>query len=75
MKNINKIKPKEGFIFEDKNERITLILNETVVEMTTDGTGYDKKYKGLITFISEDGIEIEASYLIRWESVLEIKIL
>ncbi|MBZ9622903.1 hypothetical protein G9F71_008555 [Clostridium sp. FP2] len=76
MKNINNLKPKTAIILEgESNEVMTLILNETVVEVTTDGTEHVKKQEGLITFINEDGLKLEAGDLIFWEYVKEINVL
>jgi hypothetical protein len=75
VKNINELTPKEAIIFENEDEEImTLILNETVVSVITDKSDFERNYCGLITYMSEDGLEIECGELMFWRNIKEIKI-
>lgn len=75
MKNINNLNPQSAIIFRDGNEELILVLNETNVEVITDGTDFDKILKGTITFINEDGLRIEDGDIMFWEYIEEIKII
>lgn len=76
MKNINKLQPQTAINFEDENgNKITLIKDETIIQVITDGSEHEREYRGLVTFVSEDGLEIEnESGVIFWEYIKEINV-
>jgi hypothetical protein len=74
MKNIKKLKPIRTIIFENGNDKLILMQNETVVKLITDKSEYEEDYEGLITFVNEDGIGIE-NKMIYWEYIEEVYIL
>lgn len=64
MKNINKSAIKQCLIIDNNEEKLSLIIGETSILVTTDKTDYDEFYSGVITLANEDGIELENNGLI-----------
>lgn len=66
MKNIDNIKTKKAIVFDDGEETLTIIENETKVKVILDKSefGSDNILEGLVTFIEvEDGGTILLEYV------------
>ena len=76
MKNISKLIPKRAIVFDDEvlKKRLILIEDETVVVVQTDNTDFEEFYSGLVTSVDEDGINIEANEMIKWEYIKRIEL-
>jgi len=75
MKNINNLEPKQAIIFNNGEEILTLIENESKVKVILDESEYvnDNILTGVITFLAEDAIDIDNKYgVILFEYIKEI---
>lgn len=71
IKNLNPIKLIK--FINDVGATLTLSVGVEII-LTTDGTDFEKEYSGIITFLNEDGIEVERLDFIKWEYIEEINI-
>lgn len=75
MKNINNSKIQHAIKISNGEEEIILIENETNIIIETDKTDFEKNYRGKVTFISKDAIEVDNGKLIYFEYIEKIDII
>jgi len=65
-----------ALVIENNGESICLIQGKTEVILITDKSEFEEDYSGLITFVNEDGIQLESTdEIIMWEYVEELSII